>query len=53
MNASHDADLIVLGNVHHSGLGELGSVARAVIRGAQCAIAMVPTAEEEAVGASN
>ena len=53
VNASHDADLIVLGNIHHSGLGELGSVARAVIRGAQCAIAMVPTSEEEAVGASN
>ncbi|NNE95179.1 MAG: universal stress protein [Acidimicrobiales bacterium] len=53
VDASNDADLIVLGNAHHSGLGELGSVARAVIRGAQCAVAMVPTDDEETVGATS
>ena len=52
VKASESADLIVLGNSHHSGLGELGSVARAVIRGAACAVAMVPTEDTEAIPAA-
>ncbi len=52
VKASESADLIVLGNSHHSGLGELGSVARSIIRGAKCAVAMVPTADTEAVTAA-
>ncbi len=51
VKAGETADLIVLGNSHHSGLGELGSVARSVIRGATCAIAMVPTADIDAIPA--
>ncbi len=51
VKAGETADLIVLGNTHHSGLGELGSVARSVIRGATCAIAMVPTAHVDAIPA--
>lgn len=53
VKASETADLIVLGNIHHSGLGELGSVARSVVRGASCAVAMVPTADIDAVSAGS
>jgi nucleotide-binding universal stress UspA family protein len=52
VKASESADMLVLGNSHHSGLGELGSVARAVVRGAACAVAMVPIADVEAIPAA-
>lgn len=42
VKASEGTDLLVLGNCHHDKPGQLGPVAKAVLYGAKCAVALVP-----------
>ncbi len=42
VDASDGADLLVLGNCHYNRPGQLGSVAKATLYGAKCAVVLVP-----------